>query len=272
MFNYTMDKDDYYTSNMSTTNSLTPASTPSTPSGVATDEAMAAGSRLYRARLIVENHLYDQLLNRYRLAVTRLRELAREANTLHEENEWLRLANEDLARRLSSLPVGPTVGDRRSSPRSVIQEDHVDGDDYNNEERVSLPRSISVRSPTYFKLLNPYPVDESALDRSLNSSQHVNGRKLRVRKEEKAIEMDVFNQGMYKTELCNKWQETGTCPYGDHCQFAHGLSELRPVIRHPRYKTQVCRMVLAGITCPYGHRCHFRHSAAAPATTTRLSS
>jgi len=79
-------------------------------------------------------------------------------------------------------------------------------------------------------------------------------------KEEEPLEMVVYNQGMFKTELCNKWQETGTCPYGDHCQFAHGIGELRPVIRHPRYKTEVCRMVLAGVVCPYGHRCHFRHA------------
>lgn len=74
------------------------------------------------------------------------------------------------------------------------------------------------------------------------------------------LELEVYNQGMFKTELCNKWQETGTCPYGEQCQFAHGIKELRAVIRHPRYKTQVCRMVLAGDKCPYGHRCHFRHS------------
>jgi len=74
------------------------------------------------------------------------------------------------------------------------------------------------------------------------------------------MELEVFNQGMWKTELCNKWQETGTCPYDNNCQFAHGIGELRPVIRHPRYKTQACRMVLAGGVCPYGHRCHFRHS------------
>jgi butyrate response factor len=74
------------------------------------------------------------------------------------------------------------------------------------------------------------------------------------------VELEVYNQGMLKTELCNKWEETGACPYGDQCQFAHGVSELRPVIRHPRYKTQVCRMVLAGEVCPYGHRCHFRHT------------
>ncbi|KAG0489247.1 hypothetical protein HPP92_008058 [Vanilla planifolia] len=75
-----------------------------------------------------------------------------------------------------------------------------------------------------------------------------------------AVELEVYTQGMFKTELCNKWQESGECPYGEHCQFAHGIDELRPVIRHPRYKTELCRMVLVGDTCPYGHRCHFRHS------------
>lgn len=77
---------------------------------------------------------------------------------------------------------------------------------------------------------------------------------------EQQLELEVYDQGMFKTELCNKWEQTGTCPYGDNCQFAHGIEELRPVVRHPRYKTEVCRMVLNGVTCPYGHRCHFRHS------------
>lgn len=80
------------------------------------------------------------------------------------------------------------------------------------------------------------------------------------KREEVAAEFEVYNQGMVKTELCNKWQENGTCPYGENCQFAHGIKELRPVLRHPRYKTEVCRMVLAGDICPYGHRCHFRHT------------
>lgn len=31
----------------------------------------------------------------------------------------------------------------------------------------------------------------------------------------------------YKTVLCNKWSESGRCPYGPRCQFAHGESELR---------------------------------------------
>ncbi|KAL6571884.1 hypothetical protein OROHE_002753 [Orobanche hederae] len=66
-----------------------------------------------------------------------------------------------------------------------------------------------------------------------------------AQREEEPLVMVVYNQWMFKTELCNKWQETGACPYGDHCQFAHGIGELCSVIRHPCYKTEVYRMVLA---------------------------
>eukprot|EP00976_Prorocentrum_cordatum_P071385 1180300-Prorocentrum_minimum.AAC.4 len=30
----------------------------------------------------------------------------------------------------------------------------------------------------------------------------------------------------FKTKVCNKWQ-TGTCPFGSKCHFAHGQQELR---------------------------------------------
>nr|XP_011464074.1 PREDICTED: zinc finger CCCH domain-containing protein 15 [Fragaria vesca subsp. vesca] len=137
-----------------------------------------------------------------------------------------------------------------------------------NVERIALPKSISVRSSGYVKL-PPLSAATKAAARTriaarsrtakpVSASQkvYVQGGK----KEEVPLELEVFNQGMFKTELCNKWQETGDCPYKDHCQYAHGVKELRPVIRHPRYKTEVCRMVLAGDVCPYGHRCHFRHA------------
>jgi len=69
-----------------------------------------------------------------------------------------------------------------------------------------------------------------------------------------------FNTRLYKTELCRSWTELGYCPYGDsRCQFAHGKSELRPVIRHKKYKTVKCKNFLAGY-CPYGSRCCFIHS------------
>lgn len=64
---------------------------------------------------------------------------------------------------------------------------------------------------------------------------------------------------LYKTELCRSFEETGSCRYGNKCQFAHGKEELRPVARHPKYKTEVCRTFTTHGTCPYGTRCRFIH-------------
>lgn len=64
----------------------------------------------------------------------------------------------------------------------------------------------------------------------------------------------------YKTELCRPFQESSFCRYGDKCQFAHGLSELRSLSRHPKYKTEPCRTFHTTGFCPYGTRCHFIHN------------
>ncbi|XKL61707.1 hypothetical protein PGB90_001540 [Kerria lacca] len=63
----------------------------------------------------------------------------------------------------------------------------------------------------------------------------------------------------YKTELCNRFEENGVCNYGEKCQFAHGVHELRDLARHPKYKTLLCRTFHAEGYCPYGTRCHFIH-------------
>lgn len=65
----------------------------------------------------------------------------------------------------------------------------------------------------------------------------------------------------YKTELCRPFEEAGECKYGDKCQFAHGLHELRNLQRHPKYKTELCRTFHSVGFCPYGPRCHFVHNA-----------
>lgn len=65
----------------------------------------------------------------------------------------------------------------------------------------------------------------------------------------------------YKTELCRPFEENGTCKYGDKCQFAHGMQELRSLNRHPKYKTELCRTFHSSGYCPYGPRCHFIHNA-----------
>uniref|UniRef100_A0A8C9KHL0 mRNA decay activator protein ZFP36 n=1 Tax=Panthera tigris altaica TaxID=74533 RepID=A0A8C9KHL0_PANTA len=65
----------------------------------------------------------------------------------------------------------------------------------------------------------------------------------------------------YKTELCRPFEENGACKYGDKCQFAHGIHELRSLTRHPKYKTELCRTFHTIGFCPYGPRCHFIHNA-----------
>lgn len=65
----------------------------------------------------------------------------------------------------------------------------------------------------------------------------------------------------YKTELCRPFEEAGECKYGDKCQFAHGMQELRNLQRHPKYKTELCRTFHSVGFCPYGPRCHFVHNA-----------
>ncbi|KAG4114592.1 hypothetical protein ERO13_D12G054600v2 [Gossypium hirsutum] len=198
-----------------------------------TSDAIATKHRLKQARLVLE---YDQLCDHYNICFARLQALNRDIETLRRENSDLLVANNELMKllNLSSMAV---MNNR-------------------NLQRKELPKSVSVRSSNYLKLNH---------QQGPRNQQRVVNPLLGVQvssewRREKAIELNVYNQGMAKTELCDKWEEIGSCPYGEHCQFAHGITELRPVIRHPRYKTQACRMVLAGQICPYGHRCHFRHS------------
>jgi tristetraprolin len=68
------------------------------------------------------------------------------------------------------------------------------------------------------------------------------------------------NTSRYKTELCRPYEEFGVCKYGDKCQFAHGMAELRNLARHPKYKTELCRTYHTVGFCPYGPRCHFVHN------------
>lgn len=68
-----------------------------------------------------------------------------------------------------------------------------------------------------------------------------------------------INYSRYKTELCRQFIENGECKYGDKCQFAHGVDDLKDVNRHPKYKTDYCKTFHSKGFCPYGPRCHFIH-------------
>ncbi|XP_008243302.1 PREDICTED: zinc finger CCCH domain-containing protein 15 [Prunus mume] len=251
--------------------------------------------QLYHS-LLVQDH--QEMVNRHSRTLKQLHEASEEADALRRENIHLRALNLELNKHLSLLihasvqkqfvspgsvettPFGivnrlhgMSIDDKRAeedesdeSPTSVIESEGADAENI-DAERFTLPKSISVRSNGYVKVAQPgtstaagtrVPTRPRTAN-TFNASQKVyvptGGMK-----EQEPLELEVYNQGMFKTELCNKWQEAGECPYGEQCQFAHGIEELRPVIRHPRYKTEVCRMVLAGVACPYGHRCHFRHA------------
>ncbi|PIN09976.1 hypothetical protein CDL12_17434 [Handroanthus impetiginosus] len=262
----------YLNSNASFYTSLFPNYSPNSISDSASFDGGDNDRRLHDSGCVLE---YQQLYNRYTLCLAQLKDSIEEVDALRRENESLCLSNADLSRRVALLfsrdrllsefnrlniaspSAAAPLPVHVVNPQPLTEHNRVEPW---NTDRVKLPKSISVRSRGYLKMNRPGrdTTRQKAVSQPSPASQrvYVPGAK----KEQEALELDVYNQGMFKTELCNKWQETGTCPYGENCQFAHGIKELRPVIRHPRYKTEVCRMVLAGDICPYGHRCHFRHS------------
>lgn len=63
----------------------------------------------------------------------------------------------------------------------------------------------------------------------------------------------------YKTELCQKFENTGKCPYGSKCRFAHGKEELISKQLNVNYKKKPCKTFTEKGYCPYGSRCSFRH-------------
>ena len=69
-----------------------------------------------------------------------------------------------------------------------------------------------------------------------------------------------FNTARYKTEMCQRFEETGECKFQAKCQFAHGQSELRTISKHPKFKTVPCKTFHTSGVCAYGNRCNFLHA------------
>ncbi|KAG2253465.1 hypothetical protein Bca52824_083601 [Brassica carinata] len=235
-----------------------PYSSSSPPARVDT----ATEHRLRQASLILE---YDELNEHYEACLSRLQSLMTELDSLRRENDALRQENVDLLKliHISTSSSSSSVSPPHVRNRQQISDFGGQARRRSDPERNSLPKSISVRSPGYLKMMNQGSHGYGGANRQtsqLGSDSVTQKVCVPTKGERDALELEVYRQGMTKTELCNKWQQTGACPYADNCQFAHGIDELRPVIRHPRYKTEVCRMIVTGATCPYGHRCHFRHS------------
>ena len=73
------------------------------------------------------------------------------------------------------------------------------------------------------------------------------------------IESEKKKDPKYKTELCKTFTETGKCPYGYKCRFAHGKEELLSKLINSNYKKKDCKTFSEIGFCPYGSRCSFRH-------------
>ncbi|KAK4472923.1 hypothetical protein MN116_004128 [Schistosoma mekongi] len=65
----------------------------------------------------------------------------------------------------------------------------------------------------------------------------------------------------YKTEVCKYFKEnSGYCPAGEKCHYAHGKVELRDPKSHPKFRSQLCRHYLSTGNCLFGDKCYFKHS------------
>lgn len=149
---------------------------------------------LYYSRLLIrqqeqqQQQQHQDMINRHTLCLTRLREAAREAETLRQENASLRSVNRELNKHISLL-IRSSVNDHLScgnnndattslglanamrglsigggggggeeacveSPTSVMENVEV--------KRISLPKSISVRSNGYLKMGQATPASATA--------------------------------------------------------------------------------------------------------------
>ncbi|CAB4399900.1 unnamed protein product [Rhizophagus irregularis] len=85
-----------------------------------------------------------------------------------------------------------------------------------------------------------------------------------------------FENPLYKTRLCERFETEGYCPYGTKCTFAHGTVELRErpanveektdnssTVKdgpeNPLYKTRLCERFMKENFCQYGPKCNFAH-------------
>merc|ERR1712151_788368 len=68
-------------------------------------------------------------------------------------------------------------------------------------------------------------------------------------------------KGGFKTRLCTYFTDSGVCPNGNACTFAHGAQEIHG------FKTRMCKFAEIG-GCPQGSKCSFAHSASELMTHT----
>lgn len=123
--------------------------------------------RLQDASCVIE---YQQLYNRYTLCLAQLHDTIEEADALRRDNESLRLSNADLSHRIALLfSQGRLLSDFNrlnvASPSAAVpRAAHLTATqplaehnriERRSTERVTLPKSISVRTSGYLKMTRP---------------------------------------------------------------------------------------------------------------------
>ncbi|XP_006083538.1 mRNA decay activator protein ZFP36L2, partial [Myotis lucifugus] len=78
-------------------------------------------------------------------------------------------------------------------------------------------------------------------DRSFSENGERSQHLLHLQQQQKGGGGSQINSTRYKTELCRPFEESGTCKYGEKCQFAHGFPRAAQPDPHPKYKTELCR-------------------------------
>lgn len=130
-----------------------------------------------------------------------------------------------------------------SSPQSCnVNSNNINNNNNNNNNTVNNKNNANAHKK---------------IDRSLSEPAEKSSSVVRLNQTAVAGPMS----SRYKTELCRSFAEVGTCKYGDKCQFAHGVQELRVITRHPKFKTEKCKSFHSTGFCPYGPRCHFIHNS-----------
>ncbi|VDP99974.1 unnamed protein product [Trichobilharzia regenti] len=69
------------------------------------------------------------------------------------------------------------------------------------------------------------------------------------------------NNRFFKTRICALYSRNPRdCIFGDKCQFAHGLTDLRYVLPERNYKREICKSYHYFGECIYGKRCSLIHN------------
>ncbi|KAL4584643.1 hypothetical protein LXL04_009249 [Taraxacum kok-saghyz] len=129
-------------------------------------------------------------------------------------------------------PFSKTASEKLKTPwaSAAITDEYTCIDEF-SDMKVSPAVKKKIRSSIekitgYMKSIpSQRPARQQVTTTPLGQSQrvHVPGEK----KAGEGLEFEVYNQGMSKTELCNKWQETGACPYGDNLDYMEWIRMLK---------------------------------------------